>query len=155
MFDAIKKFKFKPEHVIIAILLVVIVLSTTKFTKENSSSITSTENFILQTEKRLKNSIEKIDGVKKATVTITVNEGIRTIIAEDVKTTEENNKNTYISSPVLVNGKPIVLGEIYPEIAGVVVICNCSDKVAVSMSVLDVVTTMLNVPCNKVRIIIQ
>ena len=155
MFESIKKLKLKPEFVIIAILLVVVILTSIKSTNSETTSLTSTESYVLQTEKKLKKRIEKIDGVKSATVTITVFEGIQTIIAEDVKISEENGKKTNTSSPVLVNGKPIVLGEIYPEIAGVVVICNCSDSLAVRMSVLDVVTMMLDVPCDKVRIIIQ
>ena len=155
MFESIKKLKLKPEYVIIAILLVVVILTSIKSTNSETTSLTSTESYVLQTEKKLKKSIEKIDGVKSATVTITVFEGIQTIIAEDVKISEENGKKTNTSSPVLVNGKPIVLGEIYPEIAGVVVICNCSDSLAVRMSVLDVVTMMLDVPCDRVRIIIQ
>ncbi len=155
MFESIKKLKLKPEYVIIAILLVAIIFTSIKSANSEQTSLTSTESYVLQTEKKLKKSIEKIDGVKSATVTITVFEGIRTIIAEDVKISEEDGKKTNDSSPVLVNGKPIVLGEIYPEIAGVVVICNCSDSLAVRMSVLDVVTMMLDVPCDKVRIIIQ
>ena len=155
MFESIKKLKLKPEYVIIAILLVVVILTSLKSTNSETTSLTSTESYVLQTEKKLKKSIEKIDGVKSATVTITVYKGIQTIIAEDVKISEENGKKTNTSSPVLVNGKPIVLGEIYPEIAGVVVICNCSDSLAVRMSVLDVVTMMLDVPCDRVRIIIQ
>ena len=155
MFESIKKLKLKPEYVIIAILLVAIIFTSIKSANSESTSLTSTESYVLQTEKKLKKSIEKIDGVKSATVSITVFEGIRTIIAEDVKISEEDGKKTNDSSPVLVNGKPIVLGEIYPEIAGVVVICNCSDSLAVRMSVLDVVTMMLDVPCDKVRIIIQ
>ena len=155
MFESIKKLKLKPEYVIIAILLVTVILLFAKTTKSNASSELSTENYIAQTEQKLKKSIEKIDGVKKATVTITVKEGIKTIIAEDVKILDEGGRKTSTSSPVLVNGKPIVLGEIYPEIAGVVVICNCSDSMAVRMSVLDVVTMMLDVPCDRVRIIIQ
>lgn len=155
MFESIKKLKLKPEYVIIAILLVAMIFTSIKSANSEQTSLTSTESYVLQTEKKLKKSIEKIDGVKSATVTITVFEGIRTIIAEDVKISEEDGKKTNDSSPVLVNGKPIVLGEIYPEIAGVVVICNCSDSLAVRMSVLDVVTMMLDVPCDKVRIIIQ
>ena len=155
MFESIKKLKLKPEYVIIAILLITVILLYIKTAKSNVSGELSTESYILQTEQKLKKSLEKIDGVKKATVTITVKEGIKTIIAEDVKITDDGGKKTSTSSPVFVNGKPIILGEVYPEIAGVVVICNCSDSMAVRMSVLDVVTMMLDVPCDKVRIIIQ
>ena len=94
MFESIKKLKPKPEYVIIAILLVVVVLTSIKSTNSETTSLTSTESYGLQTEKKLKKSIEKIEGVKSATVTITVFEGIQTIIAEDVKISEEDGKKT-------------------------------------------------------------
>ena len=149
------KLKTKPEYFIalVAICLIFIILFINLNNK--TTDVSDTERYIQQTELKLKNSIEKIAGIKRATISITVNEGIRTIIAEDVKEIEENGKTTKTATPVLISGKPIVLGEIYPEIAGVLVICNCTDAMTVNMSVLDVVTTMLDVPCNKVRILTQ
>ncbi|MBR2384779.1 MAG: hypothetical protein IKA99_04110 [Clostridia bacterium] len=149
------KIKFKIEYAIIIILLVcVVALPFTNFTK-SQTKVDATDNYVYQIEERLKKSLEKIDGVRRATVSITVAEGIKTVVAEDVKEVEEGNKKTKTSTTVLVGGKPIILGEIYPEIAGVVIICDCSDSMTVKMSVLDVVTTMLNVSCDKVRILTQ
>ena len=149
------KLKIKPEYVIALISICLIFVILFFNFNNNSTDLSDTQKFVQQTELKLKNSIEKIDGIKRATVSITVNEGIRTIIAEDTKEIEENGKITKTTTPLLISGKPIVLGEIYPEIAGVLVICNCTDAMTVNMSVLDVVTTMLDVPCNKVRILTQ
>lgn len=157
MLDFLKgKIKLKKEYVAVIILSVIAIflLFYTSGSKSDSSQ-NDTQAFISQTEEKLKKSIEKIDGVKRATVSITVNNGIQTIIAQDVKEIEENGKKTITSSPVLVGGKPIILGETYPEIVGVVVICSCTDSMTVRMSVLDVVTTMLDVPCERVRILTQ
>ncbi len=156
MLKAIKsKLKFKTEY-FIALLAFVLIVTVLFFSfDKDDEATTDTQKYVAQTESKLKKSIEKIDGVKNATVTVTVSEGIRTVIAEDTKEVEENGKTTKTSTPVLISGKPIVLGEIYPEIAGVVIICNCSDAMTVRMSVLDVVTTMLDLPCDKVRILTQ
>ena len=150
------KFKLKPEYVIIAIIIALIIsVPFINLGKKDSDPLSETERYVLQTESKLKKSIEKIKGVKRATVTITVNEGIKTVVAEDVKEVEENGRITKTATTVLVSGKPIVLGEIYPQIAGVVIICDCSDSMTVKMSVLDVVTMMLDVPCDRVRILTQ
>ena len=149
------KFKFKAEYVIVLVLIcAVIFIFFIDFDKQEVYANDS-EKFIAQTESKLKKSIENIKGVKSVTVSITVSQGIKTVIAEDVKEIEENGKITRTVTPVLVSGKPIVLGEIYPEIAGVVIICNCSDEMTVRTSVLDLVTTMLDLSCDKVRILTQ
>ena len=157
MLDIFKtKLKLKPEYALIAtVIALAIAILTLNVSKKQTTELTSTENYIIQTEKKLEKSLAKIDGIRKATVIITISEGIKTVIAEDTKEIDENGKKTKTSSPVLVSGKPIVLGEIYPEIAGVVIICDCTDPMTVRMPVLDVVTTMLNVSCDKVRILTQ
>ena len=68
---------------------------------------------------------------------------------------DENGKKTTITTPVFVGGEPVILGEIYPAVTGVVVLCSCSDQLTVRLSVLDVVTTMLGISCDKVRILTQ
>ena len=115
----------------------------------------TTSNYVENLENKLKQSIEKIDGVKTATVIVSVENGITTIIAEDVKKTEENGKTTYTSTPVLVGGEPIVLGEIYPKVTGVIVVCSCDKNVLINSYVLDVVTTILDISCEKVKILTQ
>ena len=150
-----RKFKLKPEYFIVVILVVLaFAISFISFDEKEVASNDS-ERFVEQTELKLKASIERIRGVRSATVSITVSEGVKTVIAEDVKEIEEGGKKTKTVTPVLVSGKPIILGEIYPEIAGVVIICNCSDEMTVRASVLDVVTTMLDLPCSKIRILTQ
>lgn len=151
------KFKIKREYLIVFVLLVaVIVITLSVFIgKKEDIGTTDTEKYVLSIEEKLENSILKIDGVKNVEVAVKVNGSITTVIATDKKTTEENGKTVISSSPILVSGKPIVLGEIYPEITGIVVVCNCKEVIKTKMMILDVVTTMLDVPCEKVRILTQ
>lgn len=158
MFEKFKKLKLKREYivVIICIITVFIIVFSTFYDNNNSRDTTKNANdYVDILEQKLKRSIEQIEGVNSATVIISVESGITTVIAEDVKKTEENGKTTYASSPVLVGGEPIILGEIYPDITGVVVVCNCKDNFIVNSYVLDLLTTVLDISCDKIRILTQ
>ena len=153
-----KKLKIKKEYVIVIILIitVIFIVFSTFYDKDNSQNTTnSTNEYVLNLERRLEQSIEQIEGVKNATVLISVDGGITTLIAEDVKKVDENGKVTYTSSPVLVGGEPIVLGEVYPKITGVIVVCDCNGNFAINSYVLDVITTALSIPCDKITILTQ
>ena len=52
-------------------------------------------------------------------------------------------------------GKPIEIGEKYPEISGVLVVCKGADDLSVRMNVLDAVTAVTDIPCDKIRILPQ
>lgn len=153
----IGKFEIAYEYVLVGIFLVVIIaIASNSFTSKNKlTAVTDTENYVAKLESKLEKSISKLNGVKNVTVAIQVEKGITTVIAEDVKKIEDNEKITITSTPILVGGKPIILGEIYPEITGIVVVCKCSGGYSVNMDILDVVTTMLDVSCDKVRILTQ
>lgn len=150
-------FKGKNECLIaiIAIVAVVILVFSTFTKKENTVASTDTEKYVLDLEKKIEKSISKLKGVKDVTVAINVDSGIKTVIAEDIKTIEDNGKITTTNTPIIVSGKPIVLGEKYPQIVGVVVVCRSAENINVRMAILDTVTTILNVPCEKVIILNQ
>ena len=158
MLEKLKKlFKTKNEFLIVAILAVAIILlfSSTLFDFKKESESTDTERYVEYLENKLEKSISKIDGVKNVSVIIKVDSAIQTVIAEDQKKIEENGKVTTTTSTVLVGGKPIILGEIYPSISGVIVVCDCKNSLTVKMSVLDIVTTALDISCEKVRVLTQ
>lgn len=151
------KLKFKFEFVLVIVLAVIVLfLAFSTFKGENEQTAqTETEIYLYGLEKKLKSSIEKISGVKSVSVSVKLDGAIKTVIAENVKTVEQNGIITTSSSPVIISGEPIVLGKIYPTISGVVIVCNCNNNLLVKMNVLDVVTTMLDVSCEKVRILTQ
>ena len=158
MYDKLKNLKIKKEHIfILTAIIAVIILVFTMFYDNNKiqNETNVTFNYVKNLEQKLKENIEEIKGVKIASVIISVDGGIKNVIAEDVKKIEENGKITYTSSPIIVSGEPIIVGETYPTINGVVVVCNCNGNYSITPYVLDLITTTLNVPCEKVKILTQ
>ena len=97
--------------------------------------------------------ISGIKGAGKSSVVITVDGAISSIVAVDEKTVEENGRKTTTVSTVMSGGKPVILGEKYPEITGVLVVAKGADDITVKMAILNAVTVALGVNCNKVQIL--
>ena len=151
------KTKIKKEYIIVTVLLIIVVfIAISSFTtKTNDSELTDTQKYAELIESKLESSIKKLKGVRSVNVAVQLDGSITTVIAQDQKKIEENGKITITETPVIVSGKPIVLGEIYPEIVGVAIVCNCENQITTKLEILDIVTTVLNLSCEKVRILTQ
>ncbi|HBF86291.1 MAG TPA: hypothetical protein DDW54_01275 [Clostridiales bacterium] len=152
----LKKFKFKTEYVIIAVLTVAAVaILFINFGSVKTAEKSDTEKYVASLESKLSSALSKVNGAGKVSVMISVSEGVSSVIATEEKKTEEAGKTVTTANPVLVNGKPIILGEKYPEITGVVIVSKGAGNISVKMAILNAATTVLGVPANKVQILAQ
>lgn len=151
------KFKLKTEYILIIALIAAIVLAAafafSKTSGKNTATGGETERYVSSLENKLQSVISGIKGAGKSSVVITVDGAISSIVAVDEKTVEENGRKTTTVSTVLSGGKPVILGEKYPEITGVLVVAKGADDITVKMAILNAVTVALGVNCNKVQIL--
>ncbi len=153
MFDKLKKIKFEYLLVIGLVIAVVAVALYTFNGKSDEKNTESSCEYLSVLERKLSETLSKIEGAGDVSVVITAKSGVTTEIAEDKKTTTEGDKVTSTSSPVLVGGKPIILREIYPEIIGVVIVAKGGGNLTVKSALLDAATTALGVSCDKIQIL--
>lgn len=152
--------KIKTEYIVVAALAAIVVAIVlygfgNKTATGKSDVDDKTLAYVCRLEDELGDALSKVDGAGKVKVVITVSSGIRSEYAEDVKKTSDENKTTETRSLVLVGGKPVVLREIYPDITGVLVVADGADNIVVKMAILDAATTVLGIPCDKVKILAQ
>ena len=151
------KFKLKTEYILIIALIAAIVLAAafafSKTSGKNTATGGETERYVSSLENKLQSVISCIKGAGKSSVVITVDGAISSIVAVDEKTVEENGRKTTTVSTVMSGGKPVILGEKYPEITGVLVVAKGADDITVKMAILNAVTVALGVNCNKVQIL--
>lgn len=151
------KFKLKTEYILIVALIAAIVLAATfafgKTSGKNTATGGETERYVSSLENKLQSVISGIKGAGKSSVVIMVDGAISSIVAVDEKTVEENGRKTTTVSTVMSGGKPVILGEKYPEITGVLVVAKGADDITVKMAILNAVTVALGVNCNKVQIL--
>lgn len=136
----------------------------------NTTAISSTlTDYVEKSEAKLKKVLEGIEGAGKCEVMITLEAGSEFIYAtekkatqntvndkssgSDKKETSENTEDKYIIINDNGSEKPIVIKEIQPKIKGVAVICEGGDRAIVKNRVTETITTLLDVPANKVCVI--
>lgn len=149
--------KIKREY-IAAILLFIAVICIAFFSFNKSESTVAksdTEYYISTLEAKLEKAISGIEGVKNAKVVISVNGAVEKVYQKDEKSITENGKTTTTATTVFSGGKPIQIGEKYPEISGILVVLKGADDISVKMNVLDAVTAVFDISCDKIRIIPQ
>lgn len=154
--NSIKEFlkKIKPEYVLAVAAVVAIIamfasgIATQSKTEENEAN--TAESYVQMLENKLSGELSKIKGAGKVSVIISVERGITNELATQTGSSLSGEKT---QEPVIVNGKPIVLGEVYPEIRGVVIVAQGGDKLAVKMSILNAAMVFLSVDASKIEIL--
>lgn len=155
--DNEKNRKFKKEYVIAAVLFAAVVAIAFFSLNDNASGETKseTEHYVCALEDKLEKAISEIDGIKKVRVVISVSGAVEKLYQTDEKSVTENGKTTVTTSTVFSGGKPLQIGEKYPEITGILVVVNGVNDVTSKMNVLDAVTAVFDISCDKIRIIAQ
>ena len=127
----------------------------------------SQEEYTRQLEARLTELISSVDGAGRTKVMITLECGTEYVYASQQKNTAalseksddggktgRDEKRTGEESLILVNGgggeAPLLLKEITPTVAGVVVVCSGADDADVRQRITDLVTTALHTGSNRV-----
>lgn len=104
-------------------------------------------------ESRLEKTLSEIDGAGKVSVVITVSSGMETVLAVKKTETEKNGIIEREETPILVNGKTVTVTEKYPEITGVLIVCEGADNIITLSKIQNAVTSVLGVKLNKVEIL--
>lgn len=133
--------------------------------KEETTEMQSENTDVEALEKRLVQTLSKVDGVGKVKVMITLKSSKEAVLNKDTPYEEEEEKNgestrKSVSSEeetVLIeeDGKsvPYVIKELEPEIEGVVIIAQGGANASVQKDITEAVTALFNVQANKVKVL--
>lgn len=153
--DRIKSNK-KIQIVLIAVLSI-LMIGLVFLGFGSSSEETETEDKVLSyvndLETRLKNTLSKVDGVGKVSVVITVDSGMETVLASKTTTTGTGEKTVVEETPLVVNGKTVVIKELYPKITGVLIVAEGAKSIAVMNRIQQATTSLLNINAGQIEIL--
>lgn len=153
----IKKGIFKIEYILIIVLIALLLClffsnsGLFKFLETNSSS--ASNNFESIMENKLEKTLSNIEGAGSVSVIISVDGTTKKEYLKNTQSKRENGVEIIEETTVFVNGKPHLVKENYPEVLGVVVICQGGDNVKVKMAITEVITTILPVTSENIRIL--
>ncbi len=153
--DKIKNNKFLQYGLIIFIILAVILfIFLSKDSKTTSlENKTEMELYVSNLENKLSSVLSEVEGAGEVKVVITVDGGIETILASKTTTTETQNGKEIVETPILVNGKTVVLKELYPKIKGVLIVSEGAKNLVVLSKIQQATVSLLNVNVNQVEIL--
>ena len=128
--------------------------------KEASSSSeqmqTDWDEYKSSLEQELRDVISAMDGVGACEVMITLNETNENVYAQNSSEKTEENKSEYESEYVIHNGEngddPILIKQYFPQVKGVVVVCEGGDDIRVKENIVNSVTALFNFSSNRISV---
>ncbi len=147
----------KTTQYLIVIIIVVIAVFALIFTylPEKAEKVSQDEisSYVSSLENRLSNVLSKVNGAGNVSVVITVESGMETVLA--MKSTEKQTVNGVEkeTTPILVNGKPVVVKEKYPEIIGVLIVAEGAGNISVMSRLQQATVSLLNIKLNQIEIL--
>jgi len=123
-----------------------------------------TESYISAQEQKLCDMLNRIDGVSDAFVMITLTssseyiyaskDSIKESISKDGEVTQRDvQKDIVLYEDEKKAKSPILVKEIQPKIKGVAVVCKGISGADMQLKIINLVSTVLNLPTNKIYVV--
>ena len=141
---------------ILIIILLIIALSLLFFNdykKKVPSETNQISSYTRDLENRLTTALSQVKGAGRINVVITIESGMETVIAMKKETSTTNNGTETTETPVLVNGKVVVLKEVFPKIQGVMIVAEGADNISVLTKIQQATMSLLDININQIQIL--
>ena len=147
--------KLRRILIILCVALLILVVSINFLPKKTDSQVSGDAviEYVNCMEQKLETLLSKVDGAGKVSVAISVESGMETVLAMTTTTKETSSGREIVSTPILVNGKTVVLKEIYPKISGVLIVAEGADKLMVYNKIQQAALSLLDVKAAQIEIL--
>lgn len=139
--------------IIVALAIVLFFCSFEFSSTKNTQTADVVSEYATELENKLSKVLSEVDGAGKVSVAITVESGMETVIAMKTTQTTTENGTEIVETPILVNGKTVVLKENYPKVVGVVIVCEGAKNISVLNKIQQATVSLLNVKSEKIEIL--
>jgi len=154
--EKIKKNKKIQYFIIVVAIGLGILFFISNFNNNDVSnqSTSFVDNYVSNLEDKLTRSLTNVKGAGKINVVITVESGMETVLAMKTTTTiSENGKKEIVETPILVNGKTVVLKENYPKIIGVLIVCEGAENISTLSKIQQATMSLLDIKLDQIEIL--
>ena len=139
--------------ILISVLIIAFLFLGLSKTEENVNSEDKVLLYVNDLEKRLINTLSKVDGVGDVSVVIMVDSGMETILANKTVVSGSGDNQKTEESPIIVNGKTVVVKELYPKICGVLVVAEGVKNISVMKKIQQATMSLLNINLGQIEIL--
>ena len=148
--------KYRLVWLVIGLGLVLLLLP---FGGENEQSETgpdreSSDFDLAETEKRLADALSRIDGAGDVTVLLTVQNGPRRVLAEDVDRDggDQRSTQTVVLSKGSGQQETVTVQEVFPRYQGALLVCEGGDDPVVRLRLTEAVSALTGLGADKISI---
>ena len=147
----------KLQYIVVGILsLIVLFVFCYNFTNDNEPKTSTSDQvseYVYSLENRLSNALSKVDGAGEVSVVITVKSGNETVLATSTTVNETQSGTERIETPLVINGKTIIVKEKYPEITGVLIVAKGASNIYVMTKIQQATVSLLDINPNQIEIL--
>ena len=141
--------------IIVCIFLLIAIIGANLFSKRTESVFSGDQvsEYVYGLEQKLEKLLNRVDGAGQVSVAISVESGMETVLAMTTTTKETLNGKETVSAPLIVNGKTVILKEMYPKISGVLIVAEGAGKIGVYNRIQQAALSLLDVKPNQIEIL--
>ena len=147
--------KYRLVWLVILAGLILLMLPMGEEEEPVQETTTATTQFDLAAlENRLEEALSKIDGAGEVTVVLTIQNGPRQVLAQDVdrRTGEGENTETVILSRGSSAQETVAVQELYPSYQGALLICEGGDDTDVRLKLTEATSALTGLGADKISI---
>lgn len=139
---------------LISLALIVFAFGYNNKKTERTVNTDFVTNYVDNLENKLSSVLSKVSGAGKVSVVITVESGMETVLAMKTTTKEDvNGKIESDTTPIVINGKTVVVKELYPKIVGVLIVADGAKNISVMSRLQQATVSLLNININQIEIL--
>lgn len=156
--DGLKRYRLIAVVLVAGVVLMAIPTGSERNQSAKSTDSEKAETFnIHETEKRLSDTLSKVEGAGQVTVMLTTQNGTSRILAEDREFSQKDSGEEKQTSTVLVskgsgNQEPVTLQEIYPSYQGALLVCAGGDNPEVKLKLVEAVSALTGLGADKISV---
>ncbi len=147
----------KKLQLLLAILVSVLIIAFLVFgfskNEEGNVSEDKVLSYVNDLEDRLIKTLSKVDGVGEVSVVITVDSGMETVLANKTTVSGTGDNVKTEESPIIVNGKTVVVKELYPKVCGVLIVADGANNISVMKKIQQATVSLLNINVGQIEIL--
>ncbi len=131
--------------------------SHAKDTTTNDTNITnfsSSQEYATFLENKLENVLKEIQGAKDVDVMLTIEKGFEYVyLTEEETRTTSNGTQITSTNVVLIDGKPVIVQEVYPTVKGMLVLVKGANDVSTRLNIISAIQTVIDIDASKINIL--
>ena len=148
-----KKLQYTVIGVMLVIVLVIFLFGFKVEEKQASINKDEVLIYVDNLEAKLSNALSKVVGAGSVNVVITVESGRESVLAMKTTTKEGINGVETESSPIIINGKPVIVKELYPKIIGVLIVAKGANNILVMNRLQQATISLLDINLDQIEIL--